>query len=125
MARNIPIGFNGKKVKLTASFDAAKDICEQVHDLLLLFQDQQRALIYLKMGQPYKPSFQFTMETVADILQIAIQSAGEDASTDDVKAHMVEIGLDTAQKLAQDYLSLFFAEPEEKPDKEGEKEPGK
>lgn len=110
--RSVAIPFGGKSVKLVASFGAARDLCEDVHDLLSLFNDQQRALIYLQMGRTYQAEFRFTMETVAQIFQIGLKHAGHDASKDDVEAFMIEVGLDKAQALAQDYLALFFAKPE-------------
>ena len=112
MARSVSIKYGGKNVRLVASFGAARDISANVHDLLGLFNDQQRALIFLQMGRPYQPQFNWSLGSVAQVIETGLQYAGVDADRDGVAAFMVEIGLDAAQRVAQDYLSLFFAQPE-------------
>jgi hypothetical protein len=118
--RSVSIKFKGKNVKLVASFGAARDLCDGVHDLLALFNDQQRALIFLQMGRTYQAEFKFTVEKVAQVFQIGLQHAGVDVEADDVEAFMVEIGLDKAQKIAQDYLALFFAKPKMETEAKGD-----
>lgn len=122
MARSVSIKYGGKTLKLVASFGAARDLCDNVHDLLALFNDQQRAMVYLQMGRTYDAKFNWSMDKVAQVIQIGIDHSGVEVDRDSVEAYMVEIGLDAAQRIAQDYLSLFFAEPETKED--GEKAKG-
>lgn len=116
MTRSVSVKFGGKNVELVASFGAARDISANVHDLLDLYNDQQRTMIFLQMGREYKPRFVFGMDSVAQIFETAFKHSGVDASRDDVDEFMVQIGLDKAQTAAQDYLALFFAEPETKPE---------
>lgn len=116
MTRSVSVKFGGKNVELVASFGAARDISKHVHDLLDLYNDQQRTMIFLQMGREYKPKFTFDMDSVAQIFETAFTHSKVEASRDDVDAFMVEIGLDKAQAAAQDYLALFFAEPETKPE---------
>lgn len=122
MARTVSVEYGGKKVKLAASFAAARELCDEVHDLLDLFNDQQRALLYLNMGRTFDAKFKWTMDSVAQVIQIGLGQADVDATTDEVQAYMIDVGLDQAQKVAQDYLSLFFAQPETKPEKGAEKD---
>lgn len=118
MARSVSVKYGGKNVKLVASFGAARDICDRVHDLLDLFNDQQRAMLFLQMGRDYTPKFSWDMGKVSDVIAIGLERAGVDADQEGVGAFMVGLGLDKSQKVAQDYLSLFFAEPENTPEKE-------
>lgn len=114
MSRSVSVKYGGKQVKLVASFAAARDLCDNVHDLLGLFNDQQRALLFIHLGRQYSAEFKWSIDTVSRVIEIGLQHGGVDTDAEAVGAFMVEIGLDKAQKLAQDYLSLFFAEPETK-----------
>lgn len=122
MSRSVSVKYGGKQVKLVASFAAARDLCDNVHDLLGLFNDQQRALLFIQLGRQYSAEFKWSIDTVSRVIETGLRHGGVDTDVEAVGDFMVEIGLDKAQKLAQDYLSLFFAEPETK--SEGSKDSG-
>ena len=118
MSRSVSLKVGSKSIKLVASFNAASDICDEVHDLLGLYNDQQRALLYFQLGRTYQPNFVWTVKAVGDVVAIGVRHSGSDLSRDEIDAALLGMGLDKAQVLAQDYLALFFAEPEERSDAE-------
>ncbi len=51
MAQALTIKAGGKMIKLVASMKAARDICDELCDLLVLRTEQQRSLLIRQMGR--------------------------------------------------------------------------
>lgn len=125
MARSVKAKFGGKAVALRATFGAAKDISDEVCDLLTMQREQAAALIFMQRGMPYTPKFAFTVDHVVTILDIALRHADVGLGRDAVEAFVIDEGIDTAQDIATEYLRLYWkAGPEKEPEKK-EAEPGK
>lgn len=127
MPRTVSAKIGGKSVKLKATFEAGQEICEDICDLLIMQREQATALLFMQRGMPYTPKFAFTIKHVVDILAIAVKHSDTKLTREDVEAFTIDEGIDKAQAVATQYLQLFFAEPETKPepDEKAKSEPGK
>lgn len=127
MARTVSAKIGGKSVKLKATFEAGQDICNDICDLLIMQREQATSLLFMQRGMPYTPKFAFTISHVVDILAIAVKHSDTGLGRKDIEAFTLEVGIDKAQDVATQYLKLFFAEPETKPEAndKAKSEPGK
>lgn len=116
MSRTVSVKIGGKSRKLKATWDAGEQICENVCDLYMISAELGKTALYAKLARPYKAEFSFTMRNVLEIMEIALDASGHDVDQDVLKDWVLEVGLTKAVLVAQEYLSLFYGEPEEKPE---------
>lgn len=128
MARSVTVNLGDKPMTLKASFETGAEISARVEDLMFIQREAAIAGTLLERGIPYQPKWQFSLDAVVDILEIAMRHNGKEVTREEVGALCFEAGFDKAQGYATEFLQLHFAEPEVKPDIDDavkDKEPGK
>lgn len=116
MARSVSLKVGGKTHKLVGSFAAGERVSTEVADLMIVQREASLATAMAERGLPYTPRWQMGLKDMVNILEIACDESGASVDRADIEAECFKMGFDVAHNLTIQYLQLFFAEPDEKPE---------
>lgn len=121
--RHVTFTHDGREYRLRATFEAGEEIAEKVADPFMIAREAGLDLHFASINVPYQPKFMLKMKSVRDILAIGFRAAGEDASK--VQDLIMDMGLNAAKAIAEEYLVLFFTpSSQKKSEAKGDAKPG-
>lgn len=120
--RELTIEHDGKTYTLAATFKASMEIADKIADPLTIAREAALEHAMLQARMPYRPSFEFTVRNVPQLLHIGMKAAGEKVTLEQVQEIVFDKGLVHARLWAADYLALIVEPKPTKPEIEPEDE---
>jgi hypothetical protein len=107
MQRRMTVTLAGEEVTLAATFDAAAEIMEKVHDPIAIARDAATEQSLALQGVVYDARFKWNVRNVPQVIYIGMKAAGDKRDLKAVQKMVFDHGLIESSGIAVQFVTIL------------------